>query len=470
MDDPPTLHKTGAVRFNCTPAPPNCATPTTATQSTNPTTTTNETYRKRRLLDSGSEGKRRRLGNPSDEGCGAVASVQPHDKMLVAESIHQNTKTTPKNTKLHTEFDQLELIGSGSFADVWKARNKVDGVFYAIKIAKKSCRSRATREVLVQEARNLAHLSCSSHNEPHIVRYYSSWFEDRRLALQTELCDKSLTGILKEVEYKINLRDIHQVIAHVASGLCFLHSQDAVHLDIKPDNILNCHERVGASITNVYKIADLGMSRLINHTDNIDQGDCRYLAPELMKSSRPKLLTKADMFSLGAMAYQMLLGRDLPLNGTEWHDIREGKLYKDEIRTHVMSAYNEKKISVRGNRDAVDSNDTENYEKKNSSISSANYSDLDDKLEEELDLTIHLVSKLLSPNPIDRPAAEEVMMHELILPYITRGDVLMQRAMNAEQLAAERAEAIENVKKKESILVQLLAAKSRSLRRHGTIQ
>lgn len=39
-------------------------------------------------------------------------------------------------------------------------------------------------------------------------------------------------------------------------------------------------------------------------------------------------LTKADIFSLGATIYELLIGEDLPNNGEEWHAIREGDLPK----------------------------------------------------------------------------------------------------------------------------------------------
>jgi serine/threonine protein kinase len=64
----------------------------------------------------------------------------------------------------------------------------------------------------------------------------------------------------------------------VLLGLHELHSKGIVHLDIKPENILE-------GKTGNFKLADLGMARFltkITEDINIPEGDCRYLAKELL--------------------------------------------------------------------------------------------------------------------------------------------------------------------------------------------
>jgi len=61
-------------------------------------------------------------------------------------------------------------------------------------------------------------------------------------------------------------------------GLNTLHSRDIVHLDIKPENILQGY-------SGKFKLGDLGMARLLTQlTDDheIPEGDQRYLAKELL--------------------------------------------------------------------------------------------------------------------------------------------------------------------------------------------
>ncbi len=68
------------------------------------------------------------------------------------------------------------------------------------------------------------------------------------------------------------------------------------------------------SYTKKYKLADLGLSRLSYRTqgEDIVEGDSRYMAPELLNEMDPsgKLpdLRKADIFSLGATVYELMIG------------------------------------------------------------------------------------------------------------------------------------------------------------------
>ncbi len=84
-----------------------------------------------------------------------------------------------------------------------------------------------------------------------------------------------------------------------------------------------------------YKIADLGLARLVTKLDgDVPEGDSRYLAPELLNEDPVAAvpdLTKADIFSLGIMMYELMRSRPLPLNGEEWVDTRNGKVDTSEL-------------------------------------------------------------------------------------------------------------------------------------------
>ncbi len=73
-----------------------------------------------------------------------------------------------------------------------------------------------------------------------------------------------------------------------------LFSNDFVHLDIKPANILVKRDR--------YKLADFGLALHTTNrkfNGNVDEGDSRYMARELLDWGTPADLTKCDIFSLG---------------------------------------------------------------------------------------------------------------------------------------------------------------------------
>ena len=119
-----------------------------------------------------------------------------------------------------------------------------------------------------------------------------------------EYCPSNLRNI-EGLHIKFSESMIRQVLRDVCMGLKQLHKQKIVHLDIKPENILY-------SRTHKYKIADLGLSRIAERQigEDINEGDSRYLAPELLNDCAETLpdLTKADIFSLGVTIYELMTG------------------------------------------------------------------------------------------------------------------------------------------------------------------
>jgi serine/threonine protein kinase len=83
------------------------------------------------------------------------------------------------------DFEEEFLVGEGSFSKVVCARNRIDGLQYAIKKLNKKAGSDNIQRRLTKEVCALAVLQGC----PQIVRYYSCWIdEDKRIFIQTELC------------------------------------------------------------------------------------------------------------------------------------------------------------------------------------------------------------------------------------------------------------------------------------------
>lgn len=91
-------------------------------------------------------------------------------------------------------------------------------------------------------------------------------------------------------------------------------------------------ENILLSNSGKYKLADLGLSRLKIRVANEDimEGDSRYMAQELLQvmddSGEYPDLTKADIFSLGATIYEIMIGRpQLTRQGLAWKWARVGE-------------------------------------------------------------------------------------------------------------------------------------------------
>lgn len=79
--------------------------------------------------------------------------------------------TIPTFSRYGTDFDETGRLGKGGFGQVVKARNKLDGRFYAIK---KICQNSATAlKDTLSEIMLLSRL-----NHPYVVRYFTAWLEE----------------------------------------------------------------------------------------------------------------------------------------------------------------------------------------------------------------------------------------------------------------------------------------------------
>jgi hypothetical protein len=84
-----------------------------------------------------------------------------------------------------TEFEELTLLGEGTFSAVFCSRHRLDGKLYAIKKLKQRIHSENQSILLLREACALAALQ----DCPQIVKYHTCWIEEQQLYLQLEVCD-----------------------------------------------------------------------------------------------------------------------------------------------------------------------------------------------------------------------------------------------------------------------------------------
>ena len=81
----------------------------------------------------------------------------------------------------------------------------------------------------------------------------------------------------------------------------------------------------------VFKLGDFGQATLLAAAAagaaevDVNEGDSRYLPLEVMNADYSRL-DKADMFSLGAMLYELASGTELPSGGQAYEDLRRGKV------------------------------------------------------------------------------------------------------------------------------------------------
>ena len=128
-----------------------------------------------------------------------------------------------------------------------------------------------------------------------------------------------------------------RILREVADALQYAHSNQVVHRDIKPDNVL---------ITNKHAVvADFGVAKAVSASTGessltslgVALGTPAYMAPE-QATADPHVDHRADVYALGAMAYEMLTGRP-PFTGSTAQAVLAAHVMQnaDPITTHRAS-------------------------------------------------------------------------------------------------------------------------------------
>lgn len=230
-------------------------------------------------------------------------------------------------------------IGKGSFATVYKCVNNKTHQLVAIKsVVRSKLKSKKLVENLEIEISIL-----KSMKHPHIVGLLDYNQTSTHFHLVMDYCS------MGDLSYFIRRRDqlikTHPVISsllqrypspegshglnetlvvhflkQLSSALQFLRSKSLVHRDIKPQNLLLCPpvhskkefedgEFVGLWELPVLKIADFGFARFLPSTSMAETlcGSPLYMAPEILRYE--KYNAKADLWSVGAVFYEMTVGK-----------------------------------------------------------------------------------------------------------------------------------------------------------------
>lgn len=202
---------------------------------------------------------------------------------------------------------QLErFVGSGSFGEVWVAKDQATDLEVAAKIYI------AMDEKGLEEFKKEFQLSFElNHTNLLHANYLGVNAEDRRPYLVMPYCPD---GSVSKYAGNMNEDDIWRFIHDVSAGLAYLHAQNPpiIHQDIKPDNILILKN-------GDYVITDFGISKQLRQSlrksamSLNSAGAISYMGPERF-SKNFQAVKASDIWSLGAAIYELVTG-DVPFCG-----------------------------------------------------------------------------------------------------------------------------------------------------------
>lgn len=224
---------------------------------------------------------------------------------LVAEHPGEEAAGRPLRYQL------VRRLGEGGFGWVWLARQEHPvRRDVAVKILKPSRRMDAARSRFAVESRVLArlkHPGIAVLHETGVTTAGShclvmEWVDGLPI---TEHCDAQRLGIRERV----------QLVASVADAVSHAHQMLVMHRDLKPSNILV--PRVSSAGGSMPKVIDFGVAKLLD-AEAFDRtcwtftgevlGTYDYMSPEQAEADPAAITVTADVYSLGAVLYELLLG------------------------------------------------------------------------------------------------------------------------------------------------------------------
>ncbi len=194
-----------------------------------------------------------------------------------------------------------ECIGRGMFGEVWRAEAP-GGVEVAVKIIHRTAGDQLTQV----ELRALELMKRLRH--PFLLQVQAYWLSGDQLHIVMDLADKTLMDRLEECRRDrlpgIPAEELLTYMRESAEALDFLHSNQVLHRDVKPANILLAKGHA--------RLADFGLARLFmkGGADVVATmiGTPLYMGPEVWEQ---KVGPESDQYSLAATYVELRLGRPL---------------------------------------------------------------------------------------------------------------------------------------------------------------
>src|SRR5712691_1963018 len=193
-------------------------------------------------------------------------------------------------------YQVLEELGSGAMGVVYLCVDARLARPVAVKVIRESEHmTPAEKENFLARFRNEAE-AAGRLNHPGIVQIYDI---GPSYLVMEYLDGKALSQVLKAGQV-FTVQDVCSIVLQVADAIDYAHAHGIIHRDIKPANIMMTDD-------GGVKVMDFGVARLESSTLTVAGtvvGSVRYMAPEQMMGE--KVDARADVFSLGAVAYEML--------------------------------------------------------------------------------------------------------------------------------------------------------------------
>jgi Protein kinase domain len=198
------------------------------------------------------------------------------------------------------QFYLVEHLGTGGMSEVYLALNPRTREKRAVKVlSRRATASSASYARFLREVEIIRAL-----HHPRIVKILDSGsLDDCYYYMMEYMPGGSLARHLRRG--KLPLKEALALFGAICDGMAFAHDKGVIHRDLKPANILLDAEGTPA-------VSDFGIAKLLDGEraaltrSNEVMGTIAYLAPEQRWSAK-KVDRRADVYSLGALFYEMIM-------------------------------------------------------------------------------------------------------------------------------------------------------------------
>ena len=229
---------------------------------------------------------------------------------------------------MHNKFDVIGIVGEGAYGIVYKCRNKETKEYVAIKKFKES-EDEIVKKTMRRELKVLQVLK-----NDNIVEFKQAFKQKGNLYLVFEFIDKNLLELLEQSPTGLSPQLIKNLIFQLCKAVKYLHDQNIIHRDVKPENLLIDNKMN-------LKLCDFGFARKILNNKNENLTD--YVATRWYRS--PELLItggiygpEVDYWAIGCIMGELADGKPIFPGENEIdqiHCIQKvlGNLPDDQIET-----------------------------------------------------------------------------------------------------------------------------------------
>ena len=244
----------------------------------------------------------RRLGQPSDSGSeedAAPVAVQPFSP--TPEADHPTSFANGR-------YQVKKFLGEGGKKKVFLAHDSLLDRDVAFALIKTEGLDAASRTRITREPQAMGRLG----SHPHIVTVFDlgeeqgkGEFETRPYMVTELMGGGDVEGIVEDApDHRLTLEQAISIAVETCKGLEFAHSKGIVHRDLKPGNVWLTSDGTA-------KIGDFGLAVATDRSRLTQQGmmvgTVSYMPPE--QAMGGEVSPRSDLYSLGAMLYEMVTGR-----------------------------------------------------------------------------------------------------------------------------------------------------------------